>query len=98
MEQHQDFTFFWHRSSPFSMKYPSLFTYEGYQFMCVEQFVLYRQAILYGENKVADQILHLEKSLPQIDKDRFVHIDDTFLALFMTKFKAGEFSREKIKN
>lgn len=53
----KNYCFFWQTGSPFSNWHPATYTLNGVEFNCSEQGVMYAKAILFGDNKVAEQIL-----------------------------------------
>lgn len=59
----EKFEFFWKADSPFSQWHPSLFTYKDVQFISCEQFMMYSKAKLFGDDEVADKIMHYNESL-----------------------------------
>lgn len=54
---YQNYTFFWQTGSPFSNWHPSLYTYNDIAFNCSEQGVMWSKAKLFGDEKIADEIL-----------------------------------------
>ncbi|GAB3762203.1 NADAR domain-containing protein [Ramlibacter monticola] len=48
---------FWGRQDPFSNWHPSKFTFDGVTFNCSEQYMMYRKAVLFGDTKIASEIL-----------------------------------------
>jgi ribA/ribD-fused uncharacterized protein len=52
-----DFTYFWQAKSPFSQWYPCNFTIKGITFNCAEQAIMYKKAILFGDEEIAKKIL-----------------------------------------
>ena len=61
--QKEEFEFFWKADSPFSQWHPSPFKYKDKQFISAEQFMMYSKAKLFGDNVVADKIMHLNNAL-----------------------------------
>lgn len=53
----QRFTFFFTESSPFSQWYRCTFTAHGLTFQCAEQYMMHGKAMLFGDARVAAQIL-----------------------------------------
>jgi ribA/ribD-fused uncharacterized protein len=51
------FTFFFTAASPFSQWHPCTFTGDGHAFCCAEQFMMHGKAVLFGDAKIAAQIL-----------------------------------------
>jgi ribA/ribD-fused uncharacterized protein len=51
------FTFFFTEASPFSQWFPCRFTVENIAFNCAEQSMMYGKALLFGDAKVAAEIL-----------------------------------------
>jgi ribA/ribD-fused uncharacterized protein len=61
-------TFFFHESSPYSNFHPAPFKVDSKQFVCAEQYIQYRKAIIFGDTSSAAQIMgttspYLMKSL-----------------------------------
>jgi ribA/ribD-fused uncharacterized protein len=52
-----NFTFFFRKESPFSNWYPATFTVKGITFCCVEQFMMYCKARLFGDLETAAKIM-----------------------------------------
>ncbi len=61
--QKEEFEFFWKADSPFSQWHPSPFKYKDKQFISAEQFMMYSKAKLFGDDVVADKIMHLNNAL-----------------------------------
>lgn len=53
----EKFTFFWQTGSPFSQWHPAIFTVDGKQFNCSEQYMMYGKAVLFGDDEMATKIL-----------------------------------------
>ena len=62
----EKFTFFWKSDSPFSQWYPTVFTIDGRRFNCAEQYMMYRKALLFGDEEMARKILDARS--PQAQK------------------------------
>ncbi len=60
------FTFFWHETSPFSQFYPARFVVDNKQFNCAEQFMMYSKAITFEDSETAKLIL--EETKPEKQK------------------------------
>lgn len=61
----EEFTFFWETRSPFSQWHPSDFTLEGKDFNCAEQYMMYKKAMLFNDDQIAEQILLTKKPRDQ---------------------------------
>jgi len=58
MAEHKErYTFFWKSHSPFSQWHPSVFTVDGVEFNCAEQFMMYQKAMLFEDPNTAQRIL-----------------------------------------
>ena len=64
-EKREEFTFFWGRSSPFSQMHPAQFNTEDTHFNCAEQYMMYRKAMYFGDEQIADAILSSESPYEQ---------------------------------
>lgn len=53
----EEYTFFYNNRTPFSNWYPSTFIVDGVTFTRMEQFMMYRKAMLFGDQVIARQIL-----------------------------------------
>ena len=53
----EKFTFFWKSDSPFSQWYPAVFVIDGVRFNSAEQYMMYRKAMLFGDEEMAQRIL-----------------------------------------
>lgn len=63
-----EYTFFWKNRSPFSQWYPSKFTdFYGAQFSCAEQFMMCYKAMLFGDEKMATNIMMTKEPREQKD-------------------------------
>jgi len=62
-EQKEEFEFFWKADSPFSQWHPSPFKYKGKQFISAEQFMMFSKAKLFGDEEVANKIMHYNNAL-----------------------------------
>jgi len=62
-EQKEEFEFFWKADSPFSQWHPSPFKYKDKQFISAEQFMMYSKAKLFGDEEVANKIMHFNNAL-----------------------------------
>ena len=62
----EKFTFFWKTESPFSQWYPAEFIIEGVRFNCAEQYMMYRKALLFGDEEMTSKILN--SSSPRTQK------------------------------
>lgn len=60
---------FFSGNHPFSNVYPASFEIGGNQFSCSEQYVMYRKAVLFGDNINAQRILDAYKAHPKVFKD-----------------------------
>jgi len=56
---------FWKGQSPLSNWYLANFTLEGIAFNCVEQYMMYKKAMLFNDIKTAAKILEAEKPVEQ---------------------------------
>jgi len=57
MRQTEQYTFFFGKQDIFSNWHPCTFEYKGVRFNCVEQFMMYSKAMLFGDREVAARIL-----------------------------------------
>lgn len=57
MKQTNDYVFFFSGREPFSNWYKSDFTIKGIDFNCVEQYMMFSKARLFGDLEIASQIL-----------------------------------------
>ncbi|WP_427052657.1 NADAR family protein [Paenibacillus sp. TC-CSREp1] len=53
----EKFTFFWHTASPFSQWHPAHFIVNGLQYTSAEQYMMHQKALLFGDQKIAEQIM-----------------------------------------
>jgi ribA/ribD-fused uncharacterized protein len=53
----EKFTFFYRTESPFSQWHPADFEIGGVQYNCAEQYMMYRKAVLFGDQETAGKIL-----------------------------------------
>jgi ribA/ribD-fused uncharacterized protein len=53
----KNYVFFWRTNSPFSNWYPAKYTYNGIEFNCSEQGVMWNKATLFGDDEIAKKIL-----------------------------------------
>lgn len=53
----EKFTFFWHTASPFSQWHPADFIVNGLQYTSAEQYMMHQKALLFGDLKIAEQIM-----------------------------------------
>lgn len=53
----QKYTLFWGSKSPFSILYKCRFVEDGIVYTCVEQYIAYQKAVLFGDMKTAKQVL-----------------------------------------
>lgn len=60
------FTFFWQSGSPFSNWFPSVFTHDGVEYNCSEQYMMHKKALLFGDTEVAQLIM--EQTSPRAQK------------------------------
>lgn len=60
------FTFFFSRDCPLSNFYPATFTINGHTFNCAEQFIQHSKAVLFNDQKTAQDIIH--EPLPEKQK------------------------------
>jgi ribA/ribD-fused uncharacterized protein len=64
----KDITLFFTKDNPLSNFHPSEFELDGQKFNCVEQYVAYHKALLFGETDIAEDILQTEE--PRIQKQK----------------------------
>lgn len=57
MRQTERYVFFFGKQDIFSNWHPCQFEYKGVRFNCVEQFMMYSKAMLFGDREVAERIL-----------------------------------------
>lgn len=57
MRQTERYVFFFGKQDIFSNWHPCQFEYNGVRFNCVEQFMMYSKAMLFGNREVAERIL-----------------------------------------
>jgi ribA/ribD-fused uncharacterized protein len=67
-----EFEFFWGTEHPFSQWHPSIFTVEGIEFNCAEQFMMYKKAMLFCDEDIATEILQAHKPSVQKQLGRLV--------------------------
>ncbi|MCK6078548.1 NADAR family protein [Paenibacillus silvae] len=53
----EKFTFFWHTASPVSQWHPADFIVNGLQYTSAEQYMMHQKALLFGDLKIAEQIM-----------------------------------------
>lgn len=51
------YVFFWQGNSPFSNWYPSPFNFEGVEFNCAEQYMMYQKAKFFNDTYIMEQVL-----------------------------------------
>lgn len=61
----EKFTFFWRTESPFSQWHPARFILNGITFNCVEQYMMYAKAKLFGDEEMAKLILRAKSPIEQ---------------------------------
>lgn len=66
-------TLFYHNSSPFSQWYPAKYVYNGIEFSCAEQGMMYGKAKLFDDDKIADEILRTKDPKTMKSLGRKVH-------------------------
>jgi ribA/ribD-fused uncharacterized protein len=59
------FTFFWRTESPFSQWHPCSFAIDGIACNCAEQYMMYRKAMLFGDERIAARILKAKSPVEQ---------------------------------
>jgi ribA/ribD-fused uncharacterized protein len=64
----KEITLFFTKDNPLSNFHPSEFELDGQKFNCVEQYVAYHKALLFGETDIAEDILQTEE--PRIQKQK----------------------------
>eukprot|EP00123_Amoebidium_parasiticum_P019607 comp27685_c0_seq1/m.47175 comp27685_c0_seq1/g.47175 ORF comp27685_c0_seq1/g.47175 comp27685_c0_seq1/m.47175 type:complete len:179 (-) comp27685_c0_seq1:301-837(-) len=52
-----EFEYFWQTHSPFSQWHRSTYTLDGVTFTCAEQGMMYGKAVLFGDERIAQEIL-----------------------------------------
>lgn len=57
-----DYTFFWHTTSPYSQWHPAIFVYKELTFTSAEQFMMYSKAKLFGDEVQATKIMDFNNS------------------------------------
>lgn len=57
-----DYTFFWHTTSPYSQWHPSIFVYKDITFTSAEQFMMYSKAKLFKDEVQAAKIMEFNNS------------------------------------
>lgn len=93
----QQYTFFFHLTSPFSNFHPSCFKYKDYMFISNEQFMMMSKAKTFNDETVAEKIMNIEKEF-QAKNGTFKTQNDEFCFNLITSFKNGEISRKEILN
>lgn len=61
----EKFTFFWHTASPFSQWHPANFIVNGLQYTSAEQYMMHQKALLFGDRKIAEQIMSTNSASAQ---------------------------------
>lgn len=57
METNQEFFFFWETRSPFSQWHPVGFEIDGIKYRTAEHYMMWRKAMLFGDEETAEKIL-----------------------------------------
>lgn len=68
----EEYTFFYNNRTPFSNWYPSTFTVDGVTFTRMEQFMMYRKAMLFGDRWIARQIMAIDDPAKHQELGRLV--------------------------
>ncbi|TXK76729.1 NADAR family protein [Paenibacillus sp. N3.4] len=83
----EHFTFFWRSQSPFSQWHPSLFTLNGVQYNCAEQYMMVQKALIFKDADIAAKILKAHSPADQKKLGRQVkNFDSTIWAAVCKKF------------
>jgi ribA/ribD-fused uncharacterized protein len=53
-----NYVFFWQTGSPFSNWHPAKYTFNGIEFNCSEQGVMWGKAMLFGDENIASEVLN----------------------------------------
>ena len=61
----EEFEFFWSNKSPFSNWYKVDFELEGLWFNCSEQYMMYKKAMLFNNQEIADEIMNTSSQSKQ---------------------------------
>ncbi len=69
----EKFTFFYRTESPFSQWHPADFEMGGVHYNCAEQYMMYRKAVLFGDQEAAKKILSAYTPREQKEHGRHVH-------------------------
>lgn len=90
----ENFTFFWHSTSPFSQWHPSIFELKGIYFTSCEQFMMFCKAKLFKADKIANEILNINHSekIYYNDKNEETHRKPSVI----NNFLQGKISRSEI--
>lgn len=82
----EKFTFFWKNRTPFSQWYPSTFELDGCLFTRAEQAMMYKKAVLFGDDESAAQILATDDPAEHQKRGREVKgFDQTIWDMHKTK-------------
>ncbi|KAK2188003.1 hypothetical protein NP493_147g01038 [Ridgeia piscesae] len=73
MAQEEKYVFFWGNSSPFSQWYPCIFTVDGVEYCCAEQYMMHQKALLFGDDESAKKIMATSNPKDQKALGRRVH-------------------------
>ncbi|KAK3107430.1 hypothetical protein FSP39_014394 [Pinctada imbricata] len=102
----EQYEFFWSSDSPFSQWYFADMTIDGLTFNCAEQYMMYKKAVLMGDDNIASQILEERNPRAQKYLGRRVqnwnqllwdkHCIDIVKKGNLEKFKQNKYLRRKL--
>jgi ribA/ribD-fused uncharacterized protein len=101
----EEYTFFFHQTSPFSQWHPARFTYKEYTFISTEQFMMFSKAKTFKDEAVANRIMNIENEFiiqpgEFEPKDKLKFKSQVAKVAYETviAFREGKLTREQILN
>lgn len=99
----EEYTFFFHQTSPFSQWHPARFTYKEFTFLSTEQFMMFSKAKTFKDEAVANRLMNIENEFI-IEQDKFAPKDKLVFKSQQAKiayetvmaFRKGEVTNEQI--
>jgi ribA/ribD-fused uncharacterized protein len=99
----EEYTFFFHQTSPFSQWHPARFTYKEFTFLSTEQFMMFSKAKTFKDEAVASRLMNIENEFI-IEQDQFAPKDKLVFKSQQAKiayetviaFRKGEITNEQI--
>lgn len=90
-----EYTFFFHLTSPFSNFHPARFEYKGYTFISTEQFMMFSKAKTFGDEQTAQRIINIFNEF-QKEPGVFKNWEEKVCFQLITAFKDCKITKEQI--